>query len=117
MGIVEVLPTPAGGMLRDLYCAGLTELGMASWGWATLKERDGFIYVQPDFELITFDFVSDPSTGEYMKPMQRRYEQLRAPIDIQATYRSFMKYNQAAAAIAEREAVASPTTVAAAAAG
>ena len=79
MGYVEVLPTQAGGMLRDLYIAGF-QLGMSSRGWATLKEKDGYICIQDDFELITFDFVSDPSTeGAYLRPLQRTYEQLRPP--------------------------------------
>ena len=94
MGFVEVLPTPAGSMLRDLYRAGF-QLGMSSRGWATLKETDGFIYIQEDFELITFDFVSDPSTeGAYLRPLQRRFEKLQAPIDINSTFRSFMKHSQ-----------------------
>ena len=51
MGYVEELPTQAGGMLRDLYIAGF-QLGMSSRGWATLKEEDGYIVIQEDFELI-----------------------------------------------------------------
>ena len=91
MGYVEVLPTKAGGMLRDLYAAGF-QLGMSSRGWATLKDEDGFIVIQDDFELITFDLVSDPSTeGAYLRPLQRRYETLRPPIDIHETYDEFMR--------------------------
>ena len=95
MGYVEVLPTQAGGMLRDLYIAGY-QLGMSSRGWATLKEEDGYIRIQEDFELITFDFVSDPSTeGAYLRPLQRRYESLRPPIDIHETYDEFMRHTVA----------------------
>lgn len=95
MGYVEVLPTQAGGMLRDLYIAGF-QLGMSSRGWATLKEEDGYIVIQEDFELITFDFVSDPSTeGAYLRPVQRRYESLRPPIDIHETYDEFMRHTVA----------------------
>jgi hypothetical protein len=33
------------------------------------------VYIQDDFELVTFDFVSDPSTeGAYLRPLQRPYE-------------------------------------------
>ena len=39
-------------MLKDLYMTG-ARLGMSSRGWATLKQQDGNIYIQPDFELIT----------------------------------------------------------------
>mmetsp|Transcript_17086 Transcript_17086/g.54522 ORF Transcript_17086/g.54522 Transcript_17086/m.54522 type:complete len:306 (-) Transcript_17086:115-1032(-) len=56
-------------MLKDLYLAGC-RLGMSSRGWATLKEKDGCVFIQDDFELITFDFVSDPSTdGAYLEPV------------------------------------------------
>jgi len=72
MGYVEVLPTPAGCTLRDFYLAG-ARLGMSSRGWATLKEEDGALLIQNDFELITFDFVSDPSTeGAFLLPVQER---------------------------------------------
>lgn len=90
MGYVEVLPTHAGTMLRDLYVAG-NRLGMSSRGWATLSEKDGYVYIQEDFELITFDFVSDPSTdGAYLRPVQRKFEGLKKQIDIKAAYDSFM---------------------------
>jgi hypothetical protein len=98
MGYVEVLGTPAGNMLRDLYQHGF-QLGMSSRGWATLKEHDGFIIIQNDFELITFDFVSDPSTeGAYLRPLQRRYEHAKPPIDVQETYLNFMKHTTAGVA-------------------
>ena len=90
MGYVEVLPTHAGAMLRDLYVAG-NRLGMSSRGWATLAEKDGYVHIQEDFELITFDFVSDPSTdGAYLRPVQRKFEGLKKQIDIKAAYDSFM---------------------------
>lgn len=52
VGYVEVLSTPAGSMLRDLYLAG-RRLGMSSRGWATLKQEESGVYIQDDFELIT----------------------------------------------------------------
>ena len=89
---------------------------MASRGWATLTERDGFIWVRDDYELITFDFVSDPSTGEFMKPLHPKNEQLQEPIDVNAAYRSFMQYTEMEAATAKTadEAAATGTTAAAA---
>lgn len=79
VGYVEVLPTPAGAMLKDLYLAGC-RLGMSSRGWATLKEKDGCVYIQDDFELITFDFVSDPSTeGAFLLPVQ---DQMDVPLPL-----------------------------------
>ena len=56
MGYVEVLPTHAGAMLRDMYVAG-NRLGMSSRGWATLAEKDGYVHIQEDFELITLSLI------------------------------------------------------------
>jgi hypothetical protein len=53
IGYVEVLSTPAGSMLKDLYLTGC-RLGMSSRGWATLKEKDGLVFIEEDFELITY---------------------------------------------------------------
>lgn len=79
VGYVEVLSTPAGSMLRDLYLAG-RRLGMSSRGWATLKQENGGVYIQDDFELITFDFVLDPSTeGAYLLPVQ---EAMNVPLTL-----------------------------------
>ena len=72
VGVVEVLPTPCGNMLRDLYLMG-ERLGVSSRGWASLRSGDasGAVVIQDDFELITFDFVPDPSTtGAYLYPVQ-----------------------------------------------
>jgi len=75
VGYVEVLSTPAGCMLKDLYLSGC-QLGMSSRGWATLKEEQpGVVVIQQDFELITFDFVSDPSTlGAFLYPVTSRLD-------------------------------------------
>jgi hypothetical protein len=73
-GTVEILNTPAGNILKELFKSGIT-LGISSRGLGsvkTLTEADGgeTVEVQPDFELITFDFVSNPSThGAFLKPV------------------------------------------------
>ena len=71
VGTVEVLGTPAGNILRELFKAGI-KLGISSRGLGsveTVAENDGTQEVQPDFELIAFDFVSNPSTqGAFMSP-------------------------------------------------
>ena len=72
VGKVEILGTPSGNILKELFKAGVT-LGISSRGLGTVKPLhegdDQTVEVQPDFELITFDFVSNPSTqGAFLKP-------------------------------------------------
>ena len=68
VGTVEVLPTPNGKILRNLFEANI-RVGISSRGLGTVEKdiREGFDVVQDDFELIAFDFVSNPSTkGAFM---------------------------------------------------
>ena len=89
VGTVEVLGTPAGNILKELFKSGI-KLGISSRGLGSVEEiteaeGDGYsdtvpsdtgggedaptVAVQPDFELIAFDFVSNPSTqGAFMSP-------------------------------------------------
>ena len=73
VGTVEVLSTPAGNILKELFKSGI-KLGISSRGMGSVKEvmREGenTVEVQPDFELIAFDFVSNPSThGAFLSPV------------------------------------------------
>ena len=74
LGTVEVLGTPSGNILKELFKSGI-KLVISSRGMgsvATVTEDTGaqVTQVQPDFELIAFDFVSNPSThGAFMHPM------------------------------------------------
>jgi len=73
IGKVEVLDTPNGKILKELFKAGI-KLGISSRGMGSVKEIMGegedTLEVQPDFELIAFDFVSNPSTqGAFMSPV------------------------------------------------
>jgi hypothetical protein len=67
MGVVEILPTPSGNILTELFKNGIT-VGISSRGMGSLKPMsNGVQEVQDDFELLCFDFVSTPSTpGAYM---------------------------------------------------
>jgi hypothetical protein len=70
VGTVEILPTPSGNILRDLLNSGIL-LGISSRGLGSVKKdmREGADVVQDDFDLIAFDFVSNPSTqGAFMYP-------------------------------------------------
>ena len=75
VGKVEVLTTPAGNILRELFRAGI-KLGISSRGLGSVKQLDErTVQVQDDFELIAFDFVSNPSThGAFLRPMNESVE-------------------------------------------
>ena len=69
-GAVQILDTPSGKILKELFRAGIT-LGISSRGLGSVKElrNEGTVEVQEDFELICWDFVSNPSThGAFMRP-------------------------------------------------
>lgn len=72
IGTVEVLTTPNGNILRELFRNGI-KLGISSRGLGTLKKiSENSAVVGDDFELIAFDFVSNPSTqGAFMSPMNQ----------------------------------------------
>ena len=61
MGKVKVLNTDAGKTLRALVEDGV-KLGISSRGMGSVSEAAGNVVVQEDFQLICFDFVSEPST-------------------------------------------------------
>jgi len=70
VGTIEILPTPSGNILRDLLQSGIL-LGISSRGLGSVKKdmRENADVVQDDFDLIAFDFVSNPSTqGAFMYP-------------------------------------------------
>lgn len=71
MGKVEILKTPAGNILKELIEAGCT-VGISSRGMGSVKESSNgrTVTVEDDFDLICWDFVSNPSThGAFMRPM------------------------------------------------
>jgi len=74
MGDVHVLTTPAGKILEELFLNNV-QVGISSRGVGSFKEvfseSGGQIsQIQDDFELIAFDFVSNPSThGAFMSPV------------------------------------------------
>ena len=75
LGTVEVLGTPSGNILTELFKSGI-KLGISSRGMGSVETvseagDEPSQEVQPDFELIAFDFVSNPSThGAFMYPMK-----------------------------------------------
>ncbi len=71
-GTVEVLSTPAGNILKELFKNNI-RLGISSRGLGSVEpvnESGDTVAVQDDFELIAFDFVSNPSThGAFLNPV------------------------------------------------
>ena len=66
MGKVKVLNTPSGKVLQELVNSGV-KLGISSRGLGSVHESTGGTIVEDDFQLICFDFVSEPSTvGAFM---------------------------------------------------
>ena len=65
-GTVEILNTPSGKILQSLVESGVT-LGISSRGVGSTKSQGNMQIVQDDFQLICWDFVSEPSTpGAFM---------------------------------------------------
>lgn len=69
-GDIEVLPTPSGNILKELFKNNIT-VGISSRAMgSTTPIGEGLVQVEDDLELICWDFVSTPSTyGAYMKPV------------------------------------------------
>ena len=65
-GTVEVLDTPSGKILQSLVESGV-KLGISSRGVGSTKKQGDYQVVQDDFQLICWDYVSEPSTpGAFM---------------------------------------------------
>lgn len=62
IGVLEVLTTPNGNILRELFRNGI-KIGISSRGMGSLKKiSESSAVVGDDYELISFDAVSNPST-------------------------------------------------------
>ena len=70
MGSIEILPTPSGNILKELFKNNIT-VGISSRGMGSVKPLgEGKVEVEDDFELLCWDFVSTPSThGAFVKPV------------------------------------------------
>tara|TARA_B100000519_G_C14154348_1_gene396117 strand:- start:297 stop:884 length:588 start_codon:yes stop_codon:yes gene_type:complete len=76
VGTVEVLTTPAGNILKELFKGGI-KLGISSRGLGSIKQESVGDEVQDDFELIAFDFVSNPSThGAFLSPVNESVQKV-----------------------------------------
>jgi hypothetical protein len=69
LGQIEILPTPSGNILKALIENNIS-VGVSTRGMGSLKENGETMEVQDDFELLCWDFVSQPSNpGSYMRPV------------------------------------------------
>ena len=100
MGTVEVLSTPAGNILKELFKSGI-KLGISSRGLGSVEPiqedeqgegEEDTVEVQPDFELIAFDFVSNPSThGAFMRPVNESVKHQTPENNIERIVNSIMR--------------------------
>jgi len=76
-GTVKVLNTPSGKILRSLVEGGC-QLGISSRGLGSVRDMpNGCVTVDDDFQLICFDFVSEPSTPNAFMSLQegKKYDE------------------------------------------
>ena len=69
-GEFEILNTPSGNILKELFFAGI-KVGVSSRAMGSVTPiGEGLVQVGEDLELLCFDFVSTPSTyGAYVSPV------------------------------------------------
>lgn len=81
-GAVQILDTPSGKILKELFKAGIT-LGISSRGLGSVKQlTNETVEVQEDFELVCWDFVSNPSThGAFMRPAENTVMNVYESVD------------------------------------
>ena len=100
LGTVEVLSTPAGNILKELFKSGI-KLGISSRGLGSVEPiqedeqgegEEDTVEVQPDFELIAFDFVSNPSThGAFMRPVNESVKHQTPENNVERIVNSIMR--------------------------
>jgi len=69
-GEFEVLPTPSGNILKQLFMNGIN-VGISSRAMGSVRPlSEELVQVEDDLELICWDFVSTPSTfGAFVQPV------------------------------------------------
>ena len=73
MGEITILNTPHGQIAKEIVDAGM-RLGISSRGMGTVSRTDEALMVNEDFDLVTWDLVSTPSTHHaYMHPITESY--------------------------------------------
>lgn len=95
IGTVEVLGTPAGNILKELFRAGV-RVGISSRGLGSVREiKDGAVEVQEDFEILCWDMVSNPSTqGSFMKPITEGIDLNKIKSDMRVVDKKYQRVNE-----------------------
>ena len=70
LGKIEILGTPSGNILKELFKSGVA-VGISSRGLGSTKDiGEGAVEVQDDYEILCWDMVSNPSTqGSFVHPI------------------------------------------------
>lgn len=86
-GEIEILPTPSGNILKELFRSNIT-VGISSRALGSVSPiGEGLVQVEDDLDLICWDFVSQPSTyGAYMKPVSGLKESVDRSIVNESKY-------------------------------
>jgi len=86
-GDIEILPTPSGNILKQLFQNNIT-VGISSRAMGTVSQiGEGLVKVEDDLELICWDFVSTPSTfGAYVRPIGGLNESYNAKLHTDNKY-------------------------------
>lgn len=86
-GDIEILPTPSGNILKELFRNNIT-VGISSRALGSVSPiGEGLVQVEDDLDLICWDFVSQPSTyGAYMKPISGLNESVNRTIEKENKY-------------------------------
>lgn len=78
-GKIQVLSTPDGNIIRSILNDGGT-IGISSRGLGSVREEQGRVLVNDDFNLVAFDLVGDPSTvGAFLTVNEARQKNLLPP--------------------------------------
>ena len=86
VGTCEILTTPSGNILKELFKNGI-KLGISSRGLGSVEmvqeaNGDTVSKVGDDFELIAFDFVSNPSTHGDSYIQKNRMNQIHNKVEL-----------------------------------
>lgn len=103
IGTIEVLTTPAGNILKELFQCGVL-VGISSRGLGTTEEiGEGRVQVGDDYEILCWDMVSNPSTqGSFVRPITESVNSNMPPltpqqeqlIAVQNTFRNVDKLSR-----------------------